>query len=596
MRLIITTLFLFLTTLSAQELKRITVTDSLFTIAIPADWNTGLSLNQSAKFQSGSKMQDVFTMVFVESKQSTQGINLTQYISIISSNLQEKLKEGEVSEIFYDKINTFKSAQAKVEGSLNSLNFVYWVTIVEDSVGFYQILTWTLAENELVYGGLADKIAKSFIPHAQLKNVAKKNPIEYRSKRLSRDGLTSLEVPTTWKPLELGNPLISLALTSQNNELNLLLLPEQVADSSSLELEPYFWSVLGNFVKNVKDTTLKEAAYVHEYENMEAIYGELEGTAENGLHITYMIMAIKKENRFYQLVVWATRQKIEQYKESIFEILYSFKEKKQRNKSMIWQIGGANSKVFLLGDNSFLSSTDFPLPAIYDSVLNAANTIYFEADFEALNNEENSEMVKRLSKLENSNLKEFIGAELYTKLKKLSEKLGLNIEGFSHLHPLVTLHILQKSDMQKKGYNDNNDLRPYFLKRAKAKQKTIKYIAEIDRFSTRFFKLKKRMILSIVEEFINNFERNSTRMPYYIQAWKEGDLEKIDLYSNDAFSTDTEVLTFLNDAFHKLYVQTILESIKNNEQALFIFNDGSLAGDYGVIKYLIDRKIPLKQY
>ena len=148
-----------------------------YTISIPADMSESSELNDDASLQYEDMWEDSYVIVIDESKQEMQQAlemfdmtdgfenNLDNYSDIVMDGFLMEMDE-QIEHIVDTIINNMSAKVAKLTMSTVGDNFEdievhYAMAVVEGKEHYYQVMVWTLAENEIKYSQKIDNILYS---------------------------------------------------------------------------------------------------------------------------------------------------------------------------------------------------------------------------------------------------------------------------------------------------------------------------------------------------------------------------------------------------------------------------------------------------
>lgn len=148
-----------------------------YTISIPADMSESSELNDDASLQYEDMWEDFYVIVIDESKQEMQQAlemfdmtdgfenNLDNYSDIVMDGFLMEMDE-QIEHIVDTTINNMSAKVAKLTMSTVGDNFEdievhYAMSVVGGQEHYYQVMVWTLAENEIKYSQKIDNILYS---------------------------------------------------------------------------------------------------------------------------------------------------------------------------------------------------------------------------------------------------------------------------------------------------------------------------------------------------------------------------------------------------------------------------------------------------
>jgi hypothetical protein len=147
---------------SRVETKVITATDGQSQLTVPGTWNTLRDLNDKAELQTGNPVRDQYTIVLTESKADFSGIDLDGYTELVLDGMRQNMEGASLSSPRELTIGGRPALQHEVRGTVDKTNVVFWVTTVEGTKNYYQVLAWTLASKADDNRSLFEKVITSF--------------------------------------------------------------------------------------------------------------------------------------------------------------------------------------------------------------------------------------------------------------------------------------------------------------------------------------------------------------------------------------------------------------------------------------------------
>lgn len=141
--------------------KVITATDGQSRITVPGGWRKMNDLHDSAELQAGDESQNQYLVVLTENKADFD-LDLESYTDIVLDGLAEDVESVQISDARSLTINGHPALQYEVRGTVDNINVVYWLTSVEGTSNFYQVLGWTTQSKAEQNGPSLQKIIESF--------------------------------------------------------------------------------------------------------------------------------------------------------------------------------------------------------------------------------------------------------------------------------------------------------------------------------------------------------------------------------------------------------------------------------------------------
>ncbi|CAH0122752.1 hypothetical protein PAE9249_05343 [Paenibacillus sp. CECT 9249] len=142
-------------------------TDDKYQVEATAEWqDAGTQLNDSGDLQIFNPRKEKYLLGLIESKEDFTDFTLQQYYEVVSEPFLASVSDpvqGEVKEV---TIGGNPALQYKLEGSIDGIQVVYLVTIVETPTDYVQLLAWTLKSKWNDYEQEYNTMINSFKPAA----------------------------------------------------------------------------------------------------------------------------------------------------------------------------------------------------------------------------------------------------------------------------------------------------------------------------------------------------------------------------------------------------------------------------------------------
>lgn len=145
--------------------KEVKVNDR-YAISIPDYMQACVDLHKDASFQYQNTEKDIYAIVIDERKKTMEKYDLDYDLDLYFKNSSqpflETIKDGKVSPPSHEQIDGHKALISEITGNIDQTSVYYKLGVVETPFAFYQILTWTSAENKDKYEADMMKMIHSF--------------------------------------------------------------------------------------------------------------------------------------------------------------------------------------------------------------------------------------------------------------------------------------------------------------------------------------------------------------------------------------------------------------------------------------------------
>lgn len=136
-----------------------------YAISIPEYLQPCVDLHKDASFQYQNTDKDIYAFVIDERKKTMAKYDLDYDIDLyfkVASQPFLETKNGKVSPPTHEKINGHDALVSEITGNLDGIDVYYKMGVVETPYAFYQILTWTRADNKAKYETDMKRMIDSF--------------------------------------------------------------------------------------------------------------------------------------------------------------------------------------------------------------------------------------------------------------------------------------------------------------------------------------------------------------------------------------------------------------------------------------------------
>jgi hypothetical protein len=160
------TTFIFSSCSNETVFKEVKVNDR-FAISIPEYLQPCVDLHKDASFQYQDTEKDIYAIVIDERKKTMAKYDLDYDIDLYFKNIAsqpflETIKDGKVSTPEHKTINGNPALVSEITGNVDGIDAYYRMGVIETPYAFYQILTWTRADNKEKYANDMKKMIESF--------------------------------------------------------------------------------------------------------------------------------------------------------------------------------------------------------------------------------------------------------------------------------------------------------------------------------------------------------------------------------------------------------------------------------------------------
>jgi hypothetical protein len=163
-------LFTVLLSCDSNEVQTVSIKNQ-YSLELPDFLSKARDLHEDASLQYQNALREFYVVVIDEPKQEFFDIASTTtdfpadfngYHQILRSGLEEAIQKIEITQSKDAQINGLKAKMFSLTGEIESIPVYYEVAYVEGKDRFYQIVIWTLKDNQEKYKTQMQQIIKSF--------------------------------------------------------------------------------------------------------------------------------------------------------------------------------------------------------------------------------------------------------------------------------------------------------------------------------------------------------------------------------------------------------------------------------------------------
>lgn len=265
-------------------------------------------------------------------------------------------------------------------------------------------------------------------------------------------------------------------------------------------------------------------------------------------------------------------------------------------KHPLWKISSKTNTVYLLGSVHLMKQDAYPLDKSIEKAYENSPRLFFEIDLGKIDEKEMQQFtVTKGTYTDGRTLKDVLSKQTYEFAKKRLSDLGLTIEQFERLKPWLLAMVIEISELQKLGFDQNQGIDKYFYKKAKQDKK------EVDGFETAEYQLDllgnipANMQESLLLQTMKELDDIQNEFTSIIDAWKSGDVEALDKSLLKSFKNYPDVYKALITDRNKNWLPKIEALIGQKENAMIIVGFAHLAGKDGILAAFKEKGYQVEQ-
>ncbi len=275
------------------------------------------------------------------------------------------------------------------------------------------------------------------------------------------------------------------------------------------------------------------------------------------------------------------------YKVSIY-ILFLFLSLNLYSKNFMWEVKSNSTTIYLLGSIHVGKSGTFPLNNVIENAFTNSSNLVVEVDIDSINP---MSLMKYMVYSDSNTLQSNLKPEVYIKLVKLFDEIGLPELLYTKLKPWAAIMMAQQFSMKESGVSAENGIDKYFIDKARGNKKIISLetaeyqmsiLEEFDKVSNEF-----------VEYSLKDFKNENDQIDNMFKAWKNGNESEIEKIINEEENDFPSYKSIMEKLLYNRNINMtskIGDWLKGNETYFVVVGAGHLVGNRGIVNLLRKNK------
>ncbi len=267
-------------------------------------------------------------------------------------------------------------------------------------------------------------------------------------------------------------------------------------------------------------------------------------------------------------------------------------------KSFVWEVKSDSNTVFLFGTIHVGKKSFYPLPATVENALKRSTKLVLEADIS--NTADGAEIGKLLTYTQPDTLDKHISAALYERVRQQAIRLKLQPNSFNNMKPYIVVGALSINEYLRLGYDMNEGVETYLLKRAKEDDKPVLELESQLGQMAMFNNMPATLQEAMLDNALATIESGKTpdQITGVVNAWQTGDVKLMQDVTSDvtkgARQTDAldEILLYARNAAMLKKIQGYLAEDKTHFIAVGALH---LIGPRGLVELLKSKGYQVRQ-
>lgn len=272
----------------------------------------------------------------------------------------------------------------------------------------------------------------------------------------------------------------------------------------------------------------------------------------------------------------------------------------------MWDIQGGKNNAYLLGSIHIMPEDTYPLDDKIENAFKKADVLVVEVDITTIDQGKIQTFIaEKACYEEGKNLQTEIPAEMYKSLSDKFEELGVPMTQIDIYKPWFVSMNLGLLSLQKLNVTAGQGIDLHFLNQANEKEMEILDLETAGAQLEILASNPDQVQIDYLQYSIEDYEQGVVVFMEMLEAWKTGDIEKMNKVSKVKMLELGEELPGIIDFYNKLFterdekiLQKIIEHLENEDDHTYFIIVGALhlVGEDGLIKLLNNEGYKTKQY
>lgn len=262
----------------------------------------------------------------------------------------------------------------------------------------------------------------------------------------------------------------------------------------------------------------------------------------------------------------------------------------------LFEVTKGDQRLLVGGTIHLLHPDEYPLPEAFDRAYDEADALYLEADLEALNNPAfGQRLAQTMLYPQGTFLYDELSPEVWEQLKQYSEDNFFPLNQFAGFDPAFVSIVMTVMAAQQKGITSGVD--EHFFQRAKTDGKPMGALESEEQIFEYMGAMTGLDGDAIIEATLHDLERFDELMDSTVEAWKTGNLERIDRDLGAPMREEApELYQTLLVERNQLWMETIEPLLDNGQTELILVGSLHLVGEQNLLNLLEAQGYEVEHY
>ena len=251
----------------------------------------------------------------------------------------------------------------------------------------------------------------------------------------------------------------------------------------------------------------------------------------------------------------------------------------QTKKQFLWSIQKDGKTIYVLGSIHVLKSDYDPPPGAVESAYETCKAVVFETDIDGASSPEMQAKMLALGLYpDGETLKDNVSEQTHELLMKKAAEVGLPAPHLERFRPWFCALTLSVLELHRLGFREEFGLDKYFFNRCKKDGKGIKTLETIEYQFGLFALMDNRQQEAFLTQTLKDLEVMETLAPDMLEAWEEGDAERLNSIMQMSFEDHPDLYELLVAQRNRRWISQIEDMMEDHNEILVVVGAGHLVG------------------
>lgn len=262
----------------------------------------------------------------------------------------------------------------------------------------------------------------------------------------------------------------------------------------------------------------------------------------------------------------------------------------------MWQVDGANNRIFLLGSVHLLRAEDHPLPAAIYAAYDQADALVMEMDMDDVDPFEAQALITELGLLaDGDTLSEVMGPSAWKEAELLASRVNIPLDMLVSSKPWLAAIVIEQLMLTRIGFDPALGIESHLAGKAGSDSKEIHGLEtireQLEFLDNMSLESQRALLLQSLEESIDL----EAIMDDLITAWRHGDIDFMETNMLGEIQKYPELYKTIVVDRNLDWVEQVAELLRDPHDYLVVVGALHLIGDQGVPALLTRRGFDVVQ-